>query len=589
MTLHPSSALLVIASVLIANNPALAAKDANTCEPRNGQVIVRFTYGSEKAAWIHEVTETFNQRQEKTASGKNICVNAIPMGSGDSVNAIRSGQAGPEEIHATSPASDLYVNLINHVASQANEGDLLKVEGFLVSSPVVIAAWDPVVASLGQAGDIGWGTVFKQATNSNFRYGQTNPERSNSGLTALVAQFYAGAEAVDGRPVARLSLSRVSDEEVRSFVSRVHDNVIHYGRSTGFYAKKMRDGGPNYADAVVIYESDVIQANAEIRSSGKPYPKLRAIYPGEGTFSANHPYAIVKREWVDVDEEEGAKRYFEYLSEPQIQAIALQYGFRPGVALDIDPKIYEVVWNEENGVAPFNTVHKFLAAPSGQVISAILDSFRTIKNDAQVVLVLDRSGSMDAKIYDKERGIERTRMEMAVESASLLAERLQPSDKLTLLLYDYDVTYSDLTPKGQPLRMDAEGKLQLANALEMIRPKGGTAMRSAILTAWKDMCETIKANPSNRSIRILVVLTDGVDNASRITTEGLIDRIGYNRPGKNSSAEDSVCKIPVFGVAFGQGADDTVLKSITAAAGGETRRGYSDEIREIFRRFSDLL
>jgi hypothetical protein len=41
-------------------------------------------YGSEKAPWIHEITDAFNRQGEKTASGKAICV------------------------HATSPASDLY-------------------------------------------------------------------------------------------------------------------------------------------------------------------------------------------------------------------------------------------------------------------------------------------------------------------------------------------------------------------------------------------------------------------------------------------------------------------------------------------------
>jgi Ca-activated chloride channel family protein len=45
----------------------------------------------------------------------------------------------------------------------------------------------------------------------------------------------------------------------------------------------------------------------------------------------------------------------------------------------------------------------------------------------------------------------------------------------------------------------------------------------------------------------------------------------------------------VFGIAFGGDADATALTAITEAAGGETRRGDSAEIRAIFKRFSDLL
>jgi Ca-activated chloride channel family protein len=569
---------------------ALASKQPNLCPARDDQVVVRFTYGSEKAAWIHEVTDAFNAEGVETASGKRICVNAIPKGSGDSVNQIKQGTAGPDEVHATSPASDLYVNLINFENSEERGEELLKVEGFLVSSPVVIAAWEPVVERLGGADSIGWKALFEQARAGGLRYGQTNPERSNSGLSALVAQFFAGAEADEGRRVPRLSASKVEEPAVQRFVEQVHENVIHYGASTGFYADKMTNGGPEYADAVVLYESDVIQANHKIRNADLGYPQLVAVYPSEGTFVSNHPFAIVKRDWVDTDEEEGAKRYFEYLMSPSAQAQALQYGFRPGVALDIDPEIYAKVWNTANGTKPFDTVHRFLAAPSGNVVKAIRDAFRGIKNDAVVYLVIDRSGSMNAQIMDTELGKLRTRMEMAVDSADLLASRLQDKDRLALVLYDYDVAYSDLTPKGQPLPMTADGKAKLRQALEQVRPKGGTAMRQAIAEAWDDICSDIKAHPEQRPIRVIVVLTDGIDNASKVNDQQLVKQIGYaHADGQGGHFGDAECKIPVFGIAFGDKADDRSLKAISEAAGGETRRGDSGEIRAIFKRFSDLL
>jgi Ca-activated chloride channel family protein len=295
---------------------------------------------------------------------------------------------------------------------------------------------------------------------------------------------------------------------------------------------------------------------------------------------------------VDADEEEGAKRYFEYLMSPQIQAKALQYGFRPGVALDIDPKIYDMVWNDANGVRPYDSVHKFLAAPSGEVVKGIRDAFRVIKKKSLVYLVIDRSGSMEGKIFDQERNRQRTRMEMAVESANLLAQRLQDKDRLSLLFYNYQVDYSDLTPRGRPLAMTTEAKSRLAKALEQVRPGGGTAMRDAIRSAWLDLCKDVKQNPADRSIRVMVVLTDGIDTSSKKEndTEAIIRRIGFNHPdGKGGHLGDPVCKIPIFGVAFGEKADDRSLKAITEATGGETRRGDSAEIRKIFERFSDLL
>ena len=570
--------------------PALAAKHPNICTPAKDQVVVRFTYGSEKAPWIYDVTREFNASGAETASGKRICVHAVPKGSGDSVNEIRGGQAGPDEVHATSPASDLYVNLINHESEAAGAGELLKIEGFLVSSPVVIAAWEPVVDKLGGTDAAGWKALFEATGDGGLRYGQTSPERSNSGLSALVAQFFAGAEATEGKPVPRLSQSKVDDPAVQDFVARVHENVIHYGESTGFYADKMTTGGPAYADAVVLYESDVIQANNQIRIRGLGFPRLLAVYPTEGTFVSNHPFAVVMRDWVDADEEEGAKKYFEYLMSPPVQAQALQYGFRPGVALDLDQSIYAKVWNDDNGTKPFDTVHRFLAAPSGKVVGAALNAFRGIKNNALVYLVIDTSGSMNAQIMDPERGQMRSRMEMAVESADLLASRLGDDDRLALLLYDWSVEYADVTPEGKPLAMTADGKERLRAALNSARPKGGTAMRNAIGRAWTNVCQEIKRNPQDRAIRIIVVLTDGQDNASAISVDKLVELIGYAAPdGSGGHHGDPACRVPVFGVAFGGGADAADLGRITESAGGETRQGDSAEIRDIFKRFSDLL
>jgi Ca-activated chloride channel family protein len=144
-----------------------------------------------------------------------------------------------------------------------------------------------------------------------------------------------------------------------------------------------------------------------------------------------------------------------------------------------------------------------------------------------VYLVIDRSGSMGAQLLDPELGRKRSRMELAVESADLLANRMQDKDRLALVLYDSSVRYAKLTPPGRPLAMTDEGKEQLRAALAREVPKGGTAMRDAIARAWADACEAIKTNPQDRAIRVLVVLTDGIDNASAISDAQLIQQIGY--------------------------------------------------------------
>jgi Ca-activated chloride channel family protein len=131
-------------------------------------------------------------------------------------------------------------------------------------------------------------------------------------------------------------------------------------------------------------------------------------------------------------------------------------------------------------------VHRFLAAPSGKVVKAARDAFRGNQEQRVVYLVIDRSGSMNKQIMDPELGRKRSRMELAVESAELFANRLQDNDRLALLLYDYEVRYSELTPEGQPLAMTATASNGCAVPWRAIDPKGGTAMRNAIGRAWTD-------------------------------------------------------------------------------------------------------
>src|SRR5690242_763919 len=57
-----------------------------------GSLELVFTYGSEKEAWIKDVTTQFNNSGQKSSSGKKIFVTAIPMGSGDAIDEVLLGR-----------------------------------------------------------------------------------------------------------------------------------------------------------------------------------------------------------------------------------------------------------------------------------------------------------------------------------------------------------------------------------------------------------------------------------------------------------------------------------------------------------------
>jgi Ca-activated chloride channel family protein len=86
--------------------------------PRNA-LVVRMLYGSEKQAWIEAVTAEFNAQNNKSSSGQQIFVEAVPAGSADSLERIVSGAEQPA---IWSPASSILVPLANERWAAANNG-----------------------------------------------------------------------------------------------------------------------------------------------------------------------------------------------------------------------------------------------------------------------------------------------------------------------------------------------------------------------------------------------------------------------------------------------------------------------------------
>jgi len=73
-------------------------------------VKILFTYGSEKQAWIEELTARFNADAAQTVGGKRIVVEAVATGSGEVIEELIDERRKP---HLISPASGVYVKLGN--------------------------------------------------------------------------------------------------------------------------------------------------------------------------------------------------------------------------------------------------------------------------------------------------------------------------------------------------------------------------------------------------------------------------------------------------------------------------------------------
>ena len=299
-----------------------------------GAVTLRFAYSSEKQAWLEQAIPAFVATHPKTPSGKPIRVEAKPFGSGEAQQALLDGSF---KAHVYSPASGAYLALLDHEWQLTHSKPLAPTSEPLVLSPIVIAMWKPMAEALGwPKKELGWADILKvekdpkgwatygHAEWGAFKLGHTHPEYSNSGLLAVLAEAYAGAGKKRG-----LSAADVQAPSTAAYLASIEGAIVHYGKSTGLFTDQMLAHGPAYMSAAVTYE------NLVIASYDKPGAlPLVAIYPVEGTFWSDHPYAILDAEWVGADERAAGQQLLAFLKAKPQQELARTLGFRPG-----DPSI----------------------------------------------------------------------------------------------------------------------------------------------------------------------------------------------------------------------------------------------------------
>ena len=181
-----------------------------------------------------------------------------------------------------------------------------------------------------------------------------------------------------------------------------------------------------------------------------------------------------------------------------------------------------------------------------------------------VGLVLDNSGSMIA------------RQRMSIAGGIAFARSSHPEDELFTVHFNEDVHFG--LPAGLAFT-NRETLLQAA--LSRYRPGGKTALYDAVIAALEHL------ERANHQKHVLVVLSDGEDNASRHTEDDMIERArdsdaiiytvssGNRRAGLagDASVLRKLAEV-TGGVAYFPDSDDEVVESFDEIA-GNIRRGYS--------------
>jgi Ca-activated chloride channel family protein len=519
-----------------------------------GAIEIPFVYSPEKEDLLTPLIDDFNNSGVQVG-GEPVFVKGTVVASGDAEQKIRAGTLRPV---AWSPASSLWGQLLNY---EADEPLAPRNAPSLVRTPLVIAMWEPMARALGwPQKSIGLDDILALARSKggwaalghpefgDFKLVHTNPDFSTSGLEAVVAEYYAATGKrtdLTGGDIAGATREAVRD---------IERSIVHYGDTTLFIADQMREGGPSYASAAAMEETTLLDFNRD--RGGQP--KLVAIYPKGGTFYSDNPFFILDSRYVTQDERAGAAAFQSFLADKITPELAARYGFRPA---DLSARPVAPI-TKQNGVDPRQPT-KTLSLPTPRVLAKVREAWRQDRKPANVMLVVDVSGSMAHE----------TRMPRAKAGLAAFLDQIQPDDNIGLTAFDDRV--DQLVPVGAFSR----NRATLKRTIRGLQPDGGTAFLDATSQSFRAVQ---KSAGRNNRINAVVVLTDGADVSSRITLDRLTKEL--------ASQGDSASQVRVFTIGFSPDAEGAAeaLKAIAAAGGGQYYEGNTEDIALVYRSISSF-
>ena len=566
--------LLVVSMLLAACDRGESIGGTPVVDRPSNAIEISILYAPEFAPFMPQVINDFNAAfaqgrnpvtgQSLAAGERPIYVTGADKSSGvvmqGIVNAIIApGNATVDRPTLWSPSVSHWLALANYQAGR--ELFNLNDSPPTALAPVVIAIWESRLKAIqakhpGQP--VGWEELLEVLNSPDgwasygisgrtaVYYGHTDPYISSTALSTLIAEFYASARYNSGNAnLRRLTIDVVNNSRVQDGVRRIEQLIKHYSsRTTEF--KEYIAQGPEYLDFVALEENDLIYIN-QGKTQYQPPEKLVALYPKEGTFWHEHPFAVPNADWVTAEQRAAAKTFTDYVRSRPVQEIILSNGFRPAVP-DV-PVGYPIT--TELGVDP-NQPSTVLDVPDAAVIAAVQASWQFVKKQADVLLVIDVSGSMQGDKIDQAR-----------QAALAFLDKLPAQNRVGLMTFNHMINVS------VPLDSFERNSSQVRSAVQNLFADGDTAIYDAVIQAT----QLLSQDQESDRIRAIVLLSDGQDTASLASLNSMVNEISSQRAGKNP--------ILIVPVAYGEDADINALNAIARASSTRVQSGDPASIQRV--------
>lgn len=569
------AAILVVVIALLGRAVSnFIAGTSPTVERPANAIVVDFIYAPEfdKNLNVSAIIADFNRAfaqgrnpvtgQPLSGGERPIWIEGKPGSSGTVhegiINAfIAPNNANVERPVLWSPSVRHWLALVNYQTGQRVFD--VDVAPATAVAPVVMAVWESRLKALQakHGSEIGWEELLAVFNNPDgwnayglggrpsVYYGHTDPRVSSTALSTLIAEFYASSRYNAGNTNASvLTLSQVNDPKVQAGVRQIENLIKHYSARTTEFIEYIAQG-PDYVDFVALEENDLIFIN-QGKTQIKPPEKLVALYPKEGTFVHDHPFAIPNAPWVTDEQRRAAEVFTQYFLTKEVQQKVMEAGFRPANK-DV-PLAYPI--SAETGVDP-DQPKTLLPVPEPAVIAAVQQSWQRVKKQADIVLLIDTSGSM----RDEDK------IGQAKEAAQIFLEDQAGKNNVGLVRFSSDVEV--LVPLG-PIESN---RAEILDAIDRLEARGNTSLYDAVIAS----VEKLRDASDPERIQAIVLLSDGQDTSSQ---RALNDVVRLLQEMRNSRTP-----ILVIPVAYGRDADINPLNAIARASDTKVQSGDAKTIK----------
>ena len=251
--------------------------------------------------------------------------------------------------------------------------------------------------------------------------------------------------------------------------------------------------------------------------------------------------------WVSDEQKAAAAVFTAYVQSETVQKRVLENGFRP-----VNPAVsigYPI--SSDLGVNPAEP--RILPVPEPAVIAAVQQSWQLVKKQADVLLLVDTSGSMRS---DDKIGRARDAIKSFLEDQA-------GTNNIGLVRFSSDIE------TVVPLAGFETNRSEVLAGVDQLRASGDTALYDALLQTIDDFG---KSGDGSR-IRAIVLLSDGQDTSSNAHVNDIVMKL--------QAVRNSRTPILVIPSAYGSDADINALNAIARASDTKVQSGDAENIRNL--------